>query len=215
MYVHVSWVTDGRRHLCSWLRFRVQLLPHSRRQQFKLLCSDLWVVGADGNPIPPSSLSIQRRTVENMFLNATHCTEPQTTTDMTWWSSHGARYHIAAMAFLWHTKKKTLQVFGANMIVTRLTLMAWCLEIKKEFATTGFAEQLMACFEAFWQSTAQELFWYVIKFQSMSQPFKMQRLEFNFEALPLTDPTGEPGPHTRSGLAALVFGWTNNALGFI
>lgn len=77
---------------------------------------------------------------------------------------------------------------------------------QKVFATTGLAEQLMACFKAFWQSTAQELFWYVIKFQSMSQPFKMQRLEFNFEVLPLTDPTGEPGPHTHSAQAALVFG---------
>lgn len=45
VWVTVSGVTDGHRHLRSWLRFRVQLLSHLRRQQLKLLCTDLWLVG--------------------------------------------------------------------------------------------------------------------------------------------------------------------------
>lgn len=51
--VCVSCLTDGHRHLCSWLRFRVQLLPHLRRLQLKLLHSDLWLVGGRRNPTPP------------------------------------------------------------------------------------------------------------------------------------------------------------------
>lgn len=59
------------------------------------------------------------------------------------------------------------------------------LEQLKLFTTTGMASQLAACFEVFWQSTAAELLWFAIKFQSFSQPFKMQRLQFTFEVPPL------------------------------
>lgn len=41
---------DGHRHLRFWLRFRVQLLPHLRRQQLKLLRSDLWLVRGGQKP---------------------------------------------------------------------------------------------------------------------------------------------------------------------
>lgn len=74
MYVKVA---DGRRHLCFWLRFSVQLLAHLRRTQIKLLRSDLCLVGGGQKPythhvllllLSASSLSIQQRTVKNMFL---------------------------------------------------------------------------------------------------------------------------------------------------
>lgn len=41
---------DGRRHLCFWLRFRVQLLPHFTSLQSKLLRSDLWLVTGGQKP---------------------------------------------------------------------------------------------------------------------------------------------------------------------
>lgn len=65
---------------------------------------------------------------------------------------------------------------------------------------------LVACFKAFWQSTAAELFGMISNFKALAK-----RLEFTFQVVPLTDPTGEPGPYTGFVLATLVFGETNNA----
>lgn len=77
----------------------------------------------------------------------------------------------------------------------------------KVFTTTGLVEQLVACFKAFWQSTAAELFRHAIEFQSNSQPFEKQRLEFTFETLSFSDPAGESqGLTLAPGLTTLVLG---------
>lgn len=103
MCVVVSWVTDGHRHLWSWLRFRVQLLPHLRRQQLKLLRTDLWLVGGWREPNTPPAVCqyVERQWKIRSWMQHTapHLT---TTWKLTWWHSHDVwQHHVAAIQRRW------------------------------------------------------------------------------------------------------------------
>ena len=132
----VSLVSDGHRHLCSWLRFRVQLLPHLRRQQLKLLCSDLWLVGGGWKPNTPPTVCQYAEGQWKICSWMQHASPYLATTkELTWCCCvmlHASRSSIRLA--LWSVPPDTLykqEAGSLNDFVqicwTHFTLMPWCL----------------------------------------------------------------------------------------
>lgn len=103
-------VSDRHSHLRSWLRFRVQLLPHLRRQQLKLLRLDLWLAGGKRKPYTPPLPPPAQQFVNTMKDSGKHVPECSAIPHNNQGSNMAMIYGSDATGRLFNTTKSTFHI---------------------------------------------------------------------------------------------------------